>query len=138
MAKISLRGLYAVAAMYALSKKYNDETPTKIKNIAKLSNTPQNFLEQILNDLKKKGLVKSIRGAKGGYMLSKHPTKITVYDIISCVEGELFQVECKTKNLTLKLFWMDFYSKLKEFLSIKLSDLKQYEDKAIDQNMFYI
>ncbi len=54
MAKISLRGLYAVAAMYALSKKYNDEALMKIKNIAKLSNTLQNFLEQILNDLKKK------------------------------------------------------------------------------------
>ncbi len=138
MAKISLKGLYAVAAMQTLSKKYNENTPVKIKDVARLSNTPQNFLEQILNDLKKKDLVKSIRGAKGGYMLSKNPSEISIYDIVSCVEGEIFYVECKTKNLALKLFWTDFHTRMKEFLSMKLSDLKQYEDKATNQNMFYI
>ncbi len=138
MAKFSLKGLYAVASMYVLAKKYSENVPVKIKEIASLSNTPQNFLEQILNELKKCMLVKSVRGAKGGYMLSKDPSSITVYDILLCIEGDIFDMECKTKNSTMELFWADFRDSVKKELSIKLSDLKEYEQKALKQNMFYI
>ena len=71
MAGISTKGLYGLAAMYELSQE-STGNPMQIKEISSKGNIPHNYLEQILSGLRKAGLVKSIRGAHGGYLSLIH------------------------------------------------------------------
>src|SRR5207249_2526067 len=69
-----------------------DEHPLKGEAIATAQGIPQNFLENILSDLRHAGLVKSQRGADGGYRLAKPAAEVTVADVIRAVEGPLAAV----------------------------------------------
>lgn len=130
MLGLSTKSMYGLAAMYELAKKNSDQ-PTKIKDIAKTAQIPQNFLEQILLELKKSGLLVSIKGAHGGYKLAKKPEEIMIYEIIQTVEDNFFQIECKTQNPILKLYWQDTAQKLEQLFKIALSDLEQYEEQML-------
>jgi len=59
----------------------------QIRQIAAQQNIPDRYLEQLLATLRRAGFVKSQRGAKGGYLLARSPWQMTLYDIISCIEG---------------------------------------------------
>lgn len=122
--------MYGLAAMYELAKK-NSDKPTKIKDIAKNANIPQNFLEQILLELKKNNLLVSIKGAHGGYKLAKKTEDIQVYEIITTLEDNFFQVECKTENPILKLYWQDAAQKFEQLFKIPLSDFEKYEQRML-------
>lgn len=86
--KISKKGLYALEAMVALAKKYPERT-TRIHDIAVSDRIPEKFLEAILVDLKTARLVESVRGAHGGYMLRRSPSKINLGEIIRTIDGPL-------------------------------------------------
>ena len=72
MPLISTKGVYGLTAMYELSK-HQEDSPMQIKDISANANIPQNYLEQLLSKLRRAELVKSIRGARGGYILAKTP-----------------------------------------------------------------
>lgn len=122
--------------MYELSKSYSLNKPIKIKEIAKRANIPHNYLEQLLNTLKKDGFVKSIRGAHGGYMLSKPPVDIKILDIIESLEGEIKLTENCTGNKVLELFYKETQKKLENIFNITLEDFKLYEQQISNQ-LFY-
>ena len=67
--------------MYELSK-HQEDSPMQIKDISANANIPQNYLEQLLSKLRRAELSKSIRGARGGYILAKTPDEIKVVDIL--------------------------------------------------------
>jgi len=69
-----------------------DEKPVKAERIATAQEIPLNFLENILGELRHAGLVRSHRGAEGGFRLAKDATEITVADVIRAVEGPLASV----------------------------------------------
>lgn len=69
-----------------------DEKPVKAERIATAQGIPLNFLENILGELRHAGLVRSHRGAEGGFRLAKDPAEITVADVIRAVEGPLATV----------------------------------------------
>ncbi|MEA1879770.1 MAG: Rrf2 family transcriptional regulator [Campylobacterota bacterium] len=129
MIGISNKTVYAVAAMQELSKYQNDKV-LKIKEIAANANIPQNFLEQILLELKKQNLLTSIKGAYGGYKLSCDLKDVTLKDIILILESDSFSDVCKTDNVGLKLFWDDVRNKITEAFNIPLSELKNYQLQA--------
>jgi len=91
--KLSTRGRYGVKAMFDLALNFSDE-PVPIKSIAERQGLSEAYLEQLMAALRKAGLVKSIRGAQGGYVLSDSPDKITVGDIIRSLEGSMAPVDC--------------------------------------------
>ncbi|AIF51468.1 Rrf2 family transcriptional regulator [Pelosinus sp. UFO1] len=91
--KISTKGRYGVAAMYDLAVHYG-EGPISLKSIAQRQKISENYLEQLVSTLRKAGYVKSIRGAQGGYTLSKDPARISVGDIIRIMEGPIVLVDC--------------------------------------------
>lgn len=91
--KISTRGRYGVAAMYDLAMNYG-QGPISLKSIAQRQRISENYLEQLVSTLRKAGYVKSIRGAQGGYTLSKDPTQISVGDILRVMEGPIALVDC--------------------------------------------
>ncbi len=136
MTLLSSKGTYGLVAMYELSKDYEFNKPVKIKDIAARANIPQNYLEQLLNILKKDGFVKSIRGAYGGYMLSTHPSNIKVLDIIKSLEGNIKITETCTGNPVLEFFYEEAQKKLEKIFDITLDDFKLYQQKVSNQ-IFY-
>lgn len=91
--KLSTKGRYGVKAMVDLAVHFGDE-PISIKSISDRQGISEYYLEQLFAPLRKAGLIKSIRGAQGGYILTKSPEEITVADIIQVLEGPIEISEC--------------------------------------------
>lgn len=91
--KLSTRGRYGLKAMFDLALFYGDG-PISLTNIAERQAISVNYLEQLITPLRKANLVKSVRGAQGGYMLSKEPIEITVGEILTTLEGPLAPTDC--------------------------------------------
>lgn len=89
--RISAKADYAVRAAVELAAA-TDERPVKAERIATAQGIPLNFLENILGELRHAGIVRSHRGAEGGFRLAKAPGAITVADVIRAVEGPLASV----------------------------------------------
>ncbi|NEP18718.1 MAG: Rrf2 family transcriptional regulator [Leptolyngbya sp. SIO4C1] len=85
--ELSCKSEYALLALLALSLHYGKGEPLQIRQIAAQQSIPDRYLEQLLATLRRAGFVKSQRGAKGGYLLACEPWKITLLDVISCIEG---------------------------------------------------
>ena len=90
---ISTKGRYALKAVFELAIS-DMNTPVSLNTISEKSNLSELYLEQIFSVLKKKGIIKSIRGVQGGYFLSKKPEEISVGEIIKALEGELTPSKC--------------------------------------------
>src|SRR5919204_366152 len=89
--RISAKADYAVRAAVELAAA-PDEKPVKAERIAKAQEIPLNFLENILGELRHAGIVRSHRGAEGGFRLAKPANELTVADVIRAVEGPLASV----------------------------------------------
>ena len=89
--RISAKADYAVRAAVELAAA-PDEKPVKAERIATAQDIPLNFLENILGELRHAGLVRSHRGAEGGFRLAKDAAEISVADVIRAVEGPLASV----------------------------------------------
>ena len=85
--ELSCKSEYAILALIELAVKYQLAEPLQIKQIATKQNIPDRYLEQLLATLRRGGLVKSQRGSKGGYFLTREPRKITVFEVLVCLEG---------------------------------------------------
>ena len=86
--KLSAKGEYAILAILALALN-EGHGPLQVKAIAGAHRIPSRFLEQVMSALKRAGLVESIRGAQGGYVLTKAPSEIRLGDVLQAVEGSL-------------------------------------------------
>ena len=129
MIGISSKTIYAVAALQELGS-IPDNQVLKIKEIAANASIPQNFLEQILLELKKQGLLISIKGAHGGYKLAKKLNDITLKDVVLILESDIFADNYQTDNQALKFFWDDIKQKVSDVFEVPLSELKNYQLKA--------
>lgn len=85
--ELSSKSEYALLALIELAVHYNSGEPLQIRQIAAEQNIPDRYLEQLLATLRRCGLVRSQRGAKGGYILAREPWKITLLEVINCIEG---------------------------------------------------
>ena len=90
---LSTRSRYGLKMMFELALAYGNG-PISLKDIAKKQNLSETYLEQLVAPLRKDGLVHSIRGAQGGYELSKLPIEISVGDVIRILEGSLAASDC--------------------------------------------
>lgn len=126
MGLISTRGVYGLSAVYELSI-LNSEYPVQIKEISERASIPQNYLEQLLVVLKKAGIVKSVRGAHGGYLLGKDASDILVGDVLKALEGDLDFCDVRVKNTVLNAFWGDVTKKFHTALGVSITDLAEYQ-----------
>ena len=90
---LSQKARYALHALIVLAE-YGGEEPLQIADIAKEARVPRKFLEQILLDLKKRGMVRSLRGRAGGYLIGKAPKDISFADVIRVIDGPLALAPC--------------------------------------------
>ena len=95
--KLTTKGRYAVMAMADLAL-FKERGPTSLTDISLRQNISLAYLEQIFIGLKNKKLVKSIRGAKGGYILEISPEDIKISNIIAAVDEEVKMLNCKKES----------------------------------------
>jgi Rrf2 family protein len=95
--KISFKGDYATKIILDLSLNYNQGV-TQIKDIAKRQDIPERYLEQIITLLKNARYINTIRGPKGGVLLAKAPSKITIGEIVRLVEGPTSPITCVSRS----------------------------------------
>ena len=95
--KLNTRARYAVMALADMAK-FDKQNPISLRDISLRQNISLVYLEQIFSKLKKNNIVKSIRGANGGYILSKDPEQIKLSNIFSAVEEKVKTVQCKKES----------------------------------------
>ena len=132
--KVSTRGDYASRALLSLALHLDEPGPTSVQEVAKRTGLPQPYLEQILLAVKGAGLVKSKRGVGGGYVLARHPSQITLAQIVSAVDGPIVAGDfglphengaCEHEGqCVLLLVWEEVGSHMREHLnSFTLEDM---------------
>ena len=131
--KLTTKGRYAVMAMADLAL-FKDKGPTSLTDISLRQNISLPYLEQIFAKLKNNNLVKSTRGAKGGYVLEKPANDIKISNIISAVDEEVKMLNCKKEskkgcnNKTTKCITHNLWDQLDQHINsffdkVKLQDL---------------
>lgn len=129
--KISTKGRYGLMAMFQLALEYGNG-PIPLKSIASKQNISDSYLEQLFSTLRKDKLLESVRGAQGGYMLSRDPSEITVGHILRSLEGDLAPAECagdrteclNEDNCASKLVFIKIKDSIDEVIdSITLKDM---------------
>ncbi len=91
--KLSTKGRYGLRALIDLAV-HSGAEPVSITSISERQDLSERYLEQLMTKLKRAGLIQSIRGAGGGYLLAKKPEEISVGDVLRALEGNLDPVEC--------------------------------------------
>ncbi|MHA6260327.1 cysteine metabolism transcriptional regulator CymR [Sporosarcina sp. CAU 1771] len=138
--KISTRGRYGLTVVVALGSKYG-EGPIPLRQIALEQSLSEAYLEQLIPPLRNNGIVKSVRGAHGGYMLSRPPSEITSGDVIRILEGPIQPVEgLENGDIPQKELWKRIAEAVREVLdTTTIEDLVQSEtDSDSEGYMFYI
>lgn len=131
--KFSAKSEYAIRAVLDIAIQ-SERGPLQVKEIAGHQLIPERFLEQVLSNLKRAGLVKSFRGAQGGYLLGRPADQITLADLIQAVEGPITLMECTSEEVSsrcrqssscvVKDVWSDVQSTLVEALnSVTVEDM---------------
>ncbi len=88
--KLSAKSDYAARAVMGLARHYQSRESLRVEDLAEEQGIPQNYLIQILIELKSQHIVKSVRGKEGGYLLARPPAEITMADVLRCVHGQVF------------------------------------------------
>lgn len=86
--KLSVKVDYACRVLAQLARHYGEQRLAHIEELARIEAVPANYLVQILSELRNGGLITSRRGKQGGYVLARSPEKITLYDIVTLIEGD--------------------------------------------------
>lgn len=135
--KMSTRGRYGIKAMLELALSYDKEMMS-VRSIAQKQNISDLYLEQLFSVLKKHELIKSVRGAKGGYFLAKHPREITIKHIMYALEGPTNIADCVDKDTTCdnldkcatRVLWVKIRDTIDEiFASVTLQDIIDEHNK---------
>jgi len=138
--KISTKGRYGLTIMIELARGYGDG-PLSLKEIANKNELSVHYLEQLATPLRNAGLVKSVRGAYGGYQLVNQPEEVLVGDIIRVLEGPITLVEgIEEEEPAQQNLWLRATEAVKEVLdSTNLLDLIEADNEKIKNSyMFYI
>ena len=138
--KLSTRTRYGIRAILELAQN-NSKRPLQLRIIAQHQDISVKYLEQLMSILRSAGFVRSMRGAKGGYMLAKAPNQVKLSDVFDCLEGHVTTVECvedenycaRSADCVARQVWAQVQEAIKDVLqSITLQDLV---DRAKDKKM---
>lgn len=128
--RITTQGDYALRCILSIARN-SSRGPVAISRIVEVEGLPLDYIEQLLMKLRRKKLIKSVRGVKGGYLLNRPPDAISLKDVIEAVEGEAFKVICERRqrlklkkckgheNCVLKAVWFGLKKEIEEYLKKK-------------------
>jgi Rrf2 family protein len=148
MMKLSTKGRYAMRAMLDLAQHYG-EGLVLLKNVARRQEVSERYLEHLFLTLKAAGLVNSVRGARGGFQLTRPPSEVKLIDIVRACEGKLSVVECVTDPTSCRRsascatrdMWMELQMAMDGVLeSLTLQDLveRQHRKEQVATAMYNI
>ncbi len=128
----------------ALVDHHHNDEPLQIRQIAAQQNIPDRYLEQLLATLRRMGIVRSQRGAKGGYLLARAPWQITLLDVMACIEGRdsaavgaLSTTETVEKQIVSEV-WQESRQAMQSILSgYTLQDLCDRRDARQQAELMY-
>ncbi len=129
--KLSTRTRYGMRAIIELAQ-YEGTRPLQLKTIAERQEISIKYLEQLMGLLRSAGLVRSVRGSKGGYALGRPQDQIRVSDIFRCLEGTVTTTECvedkdvckRSADCVARELWMEVEASVHQVLeSITLADM---------------
>ncbi len=131
MLKLSTKGQYGVRAMFEIAR-CGERGPVTIREISERQDVSVAYLEQILNQLRKAGIIRSVRGPGGGYVLSRDPDRISIGEILLELEGPVAITSCldpkegcmRVEGCVTHLLWKSLGENIEAFLnSMTLRDL---------------
>lgn len=143
--RLSAKARYAVRAMYDLASQ-GDAGPVSLRRVAERQGISRKYLEQIFIKLKERGLIKGVRGARGGYLLARGPEKVSLRDIMAAVDEPLAPVHCLKGNpktaceraevCVARSYWKRLGERIESFLeNCTLSDLLNEDAGNRDKNV---
>lgn len=144
--KLTMKGDYGLRAMLDMAVYYG-QGPIESADIAGRQHIPEKYLDQILMVLRKEGLVKSLRGPKGGHMLAKPPGQITMAQVMQALEGYVPPMECLPNPDSCKLsagcalrgVWRQIDAMTQQILtSTTIEELAQRHRTESAETMYYI
>ena len=136
--RVSTKGRYGLRAMVDLAE-HEEGKAIPIREISERQNISEQYLEQLFATLRKAKLVKSVRGAHGGYMLNHEPEDISVADIITTLEGPIAPVDCVIEDdfcnyidkCVIHGLWSELADAINDVIeNMTLADLR---DKAVEE-----
>jgi len=137
--KLSTRCRYAVRSLLDVALNSKNGSLVLLKDVARRQNISIKYLESIFSTLRRAGIIKGIRGAKGGYRLVKEPKEITIYDIVFAMQGFIAPVGCvddacscnRTDDCVTHEIWQKLTDSISTTLrSFSLADLVAKHDQA--------
>lgn len=136
---ISSRCEYACRALVELASQGPVSEPLTAETIAERREIPEKFLVQILLQLKRAGIVSSVRGARGGYLLARTPDEVSLLDIIEAVDGPVLSplpVQGEAGSEDLKAGWRDVARQIEQVL--RATTMRTLLERARKSAMYYI
>lgn len=126
--------------MLELARLGDEQRLLKTREIAERQSIPLKYLEQIINTLKRQGLVASVRGSEGGYRLARPAAETTVFEILQALEGDLSIVDYSDPSWgpDQGVFWTELETRIRSILMIPLSEFAAAGRAAEESLMFYI
>lgn len=144
--KISTKGRYGLRALVDLATHAQDSTLSLV-NVANRQKISLNYLEQVFATLRKAGIVKSVKGSQGGYMLARNPKDITVGEILTALEGKFSIIDDtgneaeqdKIQKAIYELVWGKINRSINGFLGeVTLADLvERYQSLHSGEELMY-
>lgn len=145
--RISTKGRYAIRLMLDIAS-HSDGGNVSLKDVSKRQNISLKYLEQIVNILSKAGLLRSQRGAQGGYKMMRKPEEYTMGDILRVTEGEISPLSCLEDEInqytglsncpTIK-FWTGLYDTINNYLDgTTIADLMNNSEENGNDFCYYI
>ena len=138
--KLSVKSDYAARAVLGLARHHPTGAALRVEDLASGQGVPANYLVQILIELKAQGIVKSVRGKEGGYLLARAPSAISLGDVLRAVHGEVFDTpalsdpDCAPE---LRKAWQRLKSALDEAAG-KITFQQLLDEGADKEKMYYI
>ncbi|MGE5308898.1 MAG: RrF2 family transcriptional regulator [Deltaproteobacteria bacterium] len=123
--KLSTKGRYGVRLMFDLASHYGINGPITLKDVARRQEISEKYLWHLIPPLKSAGLVNSVRGSRGGYVLSRPPKEINLLEIAEALEGQMCLVECaerpsmcsRSAACIAREVWAEASAKMLEYLA---------------------
>lgn len=137
MFTLTSKGNYGVAAVLELAGNYGNGL-LQIKQISQKRHIPRHYLVQLLNRLLKAGIVRSVRGNNGGYMLNDHPENISFLRVLELLEGEIEFGSIYAEDGAVKELYQRIEKEIKKHLDISLAAILVRQQAFDEGAMFYI
>ena len=138
--KLSVKSDYAARAVLELARFHSLGRVRRVEDLAHEQGIPANYLVQILIELKAKGIVKSVRGKDGGYLLARLPAEISLGDVLRAIHGQVFESPAQTDSrcpLELQAAWSKLQNAVNSAAD-QITFLQLAEEGPEKAKMYYI